>query len=103
MKVGWLVGHLDGQKVAHLVEKWAGHLVFWKVAPRDVWWDAELDEKSGDQMVVRRDSAMVGHWGELKVVLLGRAFGCELGRAEGWLVGTAVGCVVGCEEGWEVG
>ena len=26
-----------------------------------------MDEKTGDQMVVLRDSAKVGHWDELKV------------------------------------
>ena len=41
-------------------------MVFWKAGQRDVWWAAELDEKSGDQTVVLRDSAKVGHWDELK-------------------------------------
>ena len=66
MKAGWLVDHWDGQKVAHLVEKWAVHLVLWKAEQRDVWWVAQLVEKTGDQMVVLTDSAKVDHWGELK-------------------------------------
>ena len=59
-------------------------MVLWKAEQRDVWWVAQLVEKTGDQMVVLRDSAKVDHWGELKV-------GCLVERLVVHLVLSKVG------------